>query len=55
MKIKIIQKYKIYFNSGIVFDNNELIVGKYRKLHLSRHYKYKKFHKFINFKKKYLN
>ena len=34
-KLEITQKYKIYFNSAIVFDYNEVIVGKYRKLHLS--------------------
>ena len=37
-KLKNIQNNKIYFNNGIVFDNNELIVGKYKKLHLSGHY-----------------
>ena len=34
-KLKNIQNNKIYFNNGIVLDNNELIVGKYKKLHLS--------------------
>ena len=40
-RLEITQKYKIYFNSAIVFDYNEVIVVKYRKLHLSGLYKYK--------------
>ena len=54
-KLKNIQNNKISFKNGIVFDNNELIVGKYKKLHLSGHYNYRTFNKCINYKKKYLN
>ena len=40
--------------SGVVFDNNEVIVVKYRKLHFSKHYNYRTFNKFIDFKKEIL-